>query len=198
MKNAIQSSLGFTSVLVIPQCLCAGYSAQKQRGFTLIELLVVVLIIGILSAVALPQYKKAVEKARMAEAVAIMNSLQKAIDVFCLAHPDFNDEFIGCSGNSSTDYRCDVLDIDIESVLPPALNDNDLRGSKHFTYDAWGGCYGKIYIRAYRQQNGDADNDEEYDLAMARNSDGSWEKYCAFYNDGYPYSKSVCESFANF
>ena len=52
---------------------------RAQQGFTLIELMIVVAIIGILAAVALPQYKNYTSKARAANAVTEVNGLKSAV-----------------------------------------------------------------------------------------------------------------------
>lgn len=72
------------------------------------ELLVVVLIIGILSAVALPQYEQAVEKARFVQAVTAMKSLLDAEQLYYLANgyysSDLNELDISFPNNRVKDF----------------------------------------------------------------------------------------------
>ncbi len=65
----------------------------KTHAFTLIELLVVVLIIGILSAIALPQYQKAVEKARATQALTLLKAFDQAENAYYLANGTYADSF---------------------------------------------------------------------------------------------------------
>lgn len=74
---------------------------QHKRGFTLVELLVVVLIIGILTTVALPQYQRAVSKARMSEALSNIATLERAEQACVLANKRVNNT--NCTEMSNLD-----------------------------------------------------------------------------------------------
>ncbi|MCQ2410770.1 MAG: prepilin-type N-terminal cleavage/methylation domain-containing protein [Elusimicrobiaceae bacterium] len=82
---------------------------ESRAGFTLIELLVVVLIIGILTAIALPQYQKAVEKARAAEAVTLVRAMGNAATAYHIANGEYTDdvESLGMDipGEITTNYN---------------------------------------------------------------------------------------------
>ncbi|GIL06558.1 MAG: pilin [Betaproteobacteria bacterium] len=82
--------------------------ARAQRGFTLIELMIVVAIIGILAAIAIPQYQDYVTRSRWADVQQAVGSLKAAIGE-CLQNRngtatecDSNDDLTGVSGTTPT------------------------------------------------------------------------------------------------
>lgn len=62
---------------------------KKQQGFTLIELMIVVAVIGVLSAIAVPQYQKYIAKAETASALASITGLRTNIETFILDEGTF-------------------------------------------------------------------------------------------------------------
>ena len=76
----------------------------RLSGFTLIELLVVVLIIGILAAIAVPLYQKAVTKSRFAEAMSNLKTIAAADKVCRLA---------GAGGSCFYSNLCNMDELDI-------------------------------------------------------------------------------------
>lgn len=77
---------------------------ENKKGFTLLELLVVVLIIGILAAIALPQYRKAVAKAELTQIISRVKAISNAQDRYYLVN-----------GTYATDMKC--LDIDLDNRM---------------------------------------------------------------------------------
>ena len=118
---------------------------NTRRGFTLIELLVVVLIIGILTAVAVPQYQKAVWKSRYTQAKTMAKSLSDAMEVYYL---------------DNGAYTADLYALDVQFNATPTFTCNTEEKRKNASIcswsTAWGGCdlYAEGSVFCYVKREG--------------------------------------------
>ena len=99
----------------------------STQGFTLIELLVVVVIIAILAAIAVPQYKKAVLRSRFATVKNLVQNIAQAQEVYYLAN--------GYYSNSFTE-----LDIDTPAGWTSPEEDPDNPSTYERRIWDWGAC----------------------------------------------------------
>lgn len=158
-----------------------------KKGFTLIELLVVVLIIGILSAVALPQYTKAVEKSRATEAITLLGNLANAEEIYKMS-----------TGSYTGDLS--ALDIQLPGVTSTATNTISTKNFKiTITNPSTAtGTSNSFVAVAERANNGNviSSGDNQYSISLDISSTGTITRRCTKTKSTSDIT-SMCKSIAN-
>ncbi len=139
---------------------------SNKKAFTLIELLVVVLIIGILAAVALPQYQLAVDKSRYAKVKPLVESIAQAQELYYLANGEYP-------------TKLEELDISFPAGVEP-------HGDTGFVYEDMfcNTSTGRALCRVYLGGNGEYDDDVVYSVTTKH-----------YEGDKYPAGTRMCTAY---
>ncbi len=145
---------------------------KNKKGFTLIELLVVVLIIGIIAAIALPLYRKAVERSKVAEAISNLKAMENATNMYILEH-DFPKENV---------LFKDYTNVELDGGV---WGEDNKYTTQHFNYFAY--CGSSCFIRIYR-------NTEDYVLvSQIRLANNKLETVHSCYTQNTNMGRYICE-----
>jgi len=163
MNKAFKCNLSFRKLRF------AGWQGNGigKRAFTLIELLVVVLIIGILAAVALPQYEKSVHKARLAEAYPIIKAMANACELSLLENGPVGDDNL-CS------FNFDTISIDIPGTVSSSSSE---RKTKNFSYQTSLGTVSALGAYYNYAQN---DGDPTLCIYVSKRATDSKQPICSY------------------
>ncbi len=137
---------------------------MNTKGFTLIELLVVVLIIGVLAAVALPQYTTAIEKSRATEALTLSGSLRYAAERYLLQKEKWPE-------------NKDLKKLDIELPTNASCDTTTEKfGGKNFCLSVTTGTGTDSYTITATRSSG-----PKYSIVTATDDGGkSWKRTCTY------------------
>jgi prepilin-type N-terminal cleavage/methylation domain-containing protein len=154
---------------------------ESKKGFTLIELLVVVLIVGIIAAIALPQYETAVLKSRLSSVMSNIKTIKNAEEVFYLINGRY-------TGNISE------LDINIPQCVYSKLGIMDCEGISYYDHDgAVAGNYGEK-INGYLYNSGRTSWRIGYVAVFDNTIIDAGKVYCVVSNVSDKSAVRVCES----
>ncbi|MDO8749092.1 MAG: type IV pilin-like G/H family protein [Candidatus Omnitrophota bacterium] len=115
---------------------------NKNSGFNIIELVVVVVIIGILSALAIPQYTKTVERSRQSEALTNLAAIRGAQTRYYLENGNYTNSFDNLDIDNTTNgtyFTYTVVDESANTVVARALRNSEKNpcGTTNYTINMY-------------------------------------------------------------
>ncbi len=148
-----------------------------KKGFTLIELLVVVLIIGILSAVALPKYEVAVGKARYTQAMVLAKAIAEAQRIYYM-------------GNGTYARDWDILDVSLPSGGTVGEYEGYYDGITYKTDQFICVTFSDYFYVKCRSKQGGSRKNPEYVI----DDNGQWCMAYSATDQGEDLSNRICKS----
>ncbi len=126
---------------------------RKKKGFTLIELLIVVAIIGILAAIAVPNFLNAQVRAKVSRTWADLKTIVNAMEQYRLDRNSYIPDFDGI-GESRSGSEIDTFkqlttpvsyltNIPLDVWIRSDESESVLRGKSEKYFEYWGAGYGK-------------------------------------------------------